>query len=176
MSWIPAVAKPCCTLLAIAVAASCATPTPPTAAAPTTVTSTETSMPNHATGSFEVKMAPGAPDEKAEASIARLLLDKQFHGALEATSQGQMLAIRTDVAESAGYVALERVTGTLDGRSGSFALLHSGIMNRGVPTLTVTVVPDSGTGELKGLGGTMTIDIADGKHSYDFAYTRAESP
>ncbi len=99
-------------------------------------------------------------------------MDKQFHGDLEATSKGQMLATTTDVKGSAGYVALERVSGTLQGRSGTFALQHNGTMTRGEPQLTITVVPDSGTGQLVGLAGTMTIAIAaDGKHSYGFEYT-----
>ncbi|HEX7173819.1 MAG TPA: DUF3224 domain-containing protein, partial [Pyrinomonadaceae bacterium] len=92
----------------------------------------------------------------------------------EATSRGQMLAAMTDVEGSAGYVAIERVKGTLDGREGTFALQHSGVMTRGVPQLTITVVPDSGTGQLNGLAGAMTIDIAEGKHSYGFEYTLAE--
>ncbi len=127
---------------------------------------------NHASGSFEVKMIPQPQEEEVgDPSVGRMALDKQFHGGLEATSRGQMLAAMTDVEGSAGYVAIERVTGTLDGRRGTFALQHSGIMTRGIPQLTITVVPDSGTGELLELAGRMTIDNADGKHSYDFEYT-----
>ena len=85
-----------------------------------------------------------------------------------------MLAVRTDVEGSAGYVAMERVTGTLHGRSGAFTLQHSGTMTRGAQQLSVTVVPDSGTEELAGLAGKMTIDIVDGKHFYSFDYTLAE--
>jgi hypothetical protein len=103
-------------------------------------------------------------------------LDKTFHGDLEATSKGLMLTAGTEVKGSAGYVAIERVNGTLRGRTGSFVLQHSGTMTRGVPQMTVTVVPDSGTGQLAGLAGKMTIQIADGKHSYDFEYTLAETP
>ena len=129
-------------------------------------------MRNHTSGSFEVKMIPQPQEEGVgDPSVGRMALDKQFQGGLEAMSRGQMLASMTDVEGSAGYVAIERVTGTLDGRGGTFALQHSGIMTRGVPQLTITVVPDSGTGELLGLAGRMTIDIADGKHSYDFQYT-----
>ena len=129
-------------------------------------------MKTHASGPFEVKMTPQPPDENAgDASIGRMILDKQFHGGLEATSKGQMLAAGTAVQGSAGYVAMERVTGTLNGRSGTFVLQHSGTMNRGAPHLTLTVVPDSGTGELEGLAGSMTIDRAEGKHSYGFEYT-----
>jgi hypothetical protein len=106
-----------------------------------------------------------------------MLLDKQFHGDLEATSKGTMLAAGTGAkGSSGGYVALEIVTGTLKGRTGAFILQHTGIMNRGVPSLTVTIVPDSGTGQLVGLAGKMTINIADGKHFYDLEYTLPETP
>jgi hypothetical protein len=98
-------------------------------------------------------------------------IDKQFHGDLEASSAGQMLAFSSAVKGSAGYVALERVEGRLQGRSGSFVLQHSGTMTRGTPQLAITVVPDSGTGELMGLSGRMTIEISEGKHSYTFEYT-----
>ncbi|HEU4414915.1 MAG TPA: DUF3224 domain-containing protein [Candidatus Angelobacter sp.] len=130
-------------------------------------------MATHATGSFEVKMAPQKPDNPIEeaANIGRMSLDKQFHGDLEATSKGEMLAISPDTKGSGVYVALERVTGTLKGRTGSFVLHHTGIMNRGVPQLTISVAPDSGTGQLTGITGTMNINIAGGKHSYDFEYT-----
>jgi hypothetical protein len=125
-----------------------------------------------ASGPFDVKMTPQPPDENAgDAPIGRMSLDKQFHGDLEATSKGQMLAAGTEVKGSAGYVAMERVTGTLHGQSGTFVLQHTGTMNRGTPSLTITVVPDSGTGGLAGLAGTMTIKVADGKHSYGFEYT-----
>ena len=120
----------------------------------------------HATGSFDVKLTP-----QADASPARMLIDKQFHGDLQGTSKGQMLAAMTDVKDSAGYVAIEHVTGSLGGRSGSFALQHFGVMNRGMQELIVRVVPDSGTGELRGLNGTMTIDTSGGKHDYGFEYT-----
>jgi hypothetical protein len=103
-----------------------------------------------------------------------LTIDKQFHGDLEGTSRGEMLATRTAVEGSAGYVAMERVTGKLNGRSGSFSLQHSATMTRGAPQLSITVVPDSGDGELEGIAGTMRIDIADGKHSYRFEYTLPE--
>ena len=132
-------------------------------------------MTNRASGAFDVKLTPQAPDDKA-ASVGRMMIDKQFHGDLEGTSKGVMLAMSTSVEGSAGYVALEQVTGTLRGRSGTFALQHSGTMTRGVPQLSITVVPDSGTGQLVGLAGRMTIQIADGKHSYDFEYTLPEAP
>jgi hypothetical protein len=131
----------------------------------------------HAIGPFDVKLDPQAADEKAGgAAISRMLLDKQLHGDLEATSKGTMLAAGTAVKGSAGYVALEIVTGTLKGRTGTFVLQHSATMDRGVPTLSITVVPDSGTGQLTGLTGKMNIIIADGKHSYDFEYTLPEAP
>jgi len=132
----------------------------------------ETMMTTSAIGTFEVKLTPQTPDDKG-AGVGRMSIDKQFHGDLEAASKGEMLAVRTGVEGSAGYVAMESVTGTLHGRSGSFALQHSGTMTRGTPQLSVTVVPDSGTGQLQGLAGEMKIDIADGKHSYEFQYTLA---
>ncbi len=98
-------------------------------------------------------------------------MEKQFHGDLEATSKGEMLSAGGSVKGSAGYVAIERVSGTLHGRAGTFVLQHSGVMTRGAPGLTVSVVPDSGTGELAGLAGTMSIVIAEGKHSYELTYT-----
>jgi hypothetical protein len=136
-----------------------------------------TDMPSHATGTFEVKLVPQPPEDKAEGStLARMSIDKQFHGDLEATSKGQMLTAGTDVKGSAGYVAIERISGTLQGRSGSFVLQHSGTLTRGAPQQSITVVPDSGTGQLAGLTGKMTINIADGKHSYEFNYTLPETP
>jgi hypothetical protein len=126
----------------------------------------------HAKGPFEVKITPQTPDGKFEdATMGRMTIDKQFHGDLEATSKGQMLTAMTETKGSAGYVAVERVTGTLNGRSGSFVLQHSATMTRGVPQLSVTVVPDSATGQLVGLTGKMEIIINAGKHSYDFEYT-----
>ena len=126
-----------------------------------------------ATGTFVVKLAPQPSDE---ATLARMSIDKQFHGDLEGTSKGVMLAAGTSVKGSAGYVAMERVTGTLAGRSGSFVLQHSATMTRGAPELSVTVVPDSGIGQLVGLTGRMNIIIADGKHSYEFDYSIPASP
>ena len=131
-------------------------------------------MANRASGTFEVKISP-QEDKTGDPTLGRMSLDKQFHGDLEATSKGQMLTAGTAVQGSAGYVAIERVSGTLKGRNGTFALQHSGTMTRGTPQLTITVVPDSGTGQLAGLAGRMTINIADGKHSYEFEYTLAET-
>ena len=134
-------------------------------------------MTSRAQGTFEVQLTPQGPDDQAvDATLGRLTIDKRFHGDLEATSRGEMLTAGTAVEGSAGYVAMELVSGTLHGRTGSFVLQHSGTMSRGAPSLTVTVVPDSGTGELVGLAGSMAIMIADGKHEYDFAYTLAETP
>jgi hypothetical protein len=130
-------------------------------------------MTNHSNGTFDVKVIPQAPDDPAGGPFSRLFLDKQFHGDLDGASKGQMLAAGTAVEGSAGYVALEIFSGTLNGRRGSFILQHNGTMTKGVPTLIVTVVPDSGTDQLAGLAGKMTIIIADGKHSYDFEYTLA---
>jgi flagellar basal body rod protein FlgG len=132
----------------------------------------EAALSQHASGTFEVKLTPQpAEDQAGDPTVGRLALDKQFHGDLEGTSKGQMLAVGTEVKGSAGYVAIERVNGTLYGRQGTFALQHSGTMTRGAPQLNVTVVPDSGTGQLVGLAGTMEIKIADGKHSYALEYT-----
>jgi hypothetical protein len=101
-------------------------------------------------------------------------LDKQFHGDLEATSKGEMMTAMTEVKGSAGYVAIERVIGTLQGHAGSFVLLHRGIMSGGGQELSLTVVPDSGSAELVGLGGMMEIKIVDGNHFYEFEYTLPE--
>lgn len=132
----------------------------------------EPPMPHHATGTFEVKLTPLEPAFKAEDnSIGRYSLDKQFHGALEAASKGEMLSGAGTVKGSGGYVAIERVTGVLDGRTGTFILQHNGTMQAGVFHLNVIVVPDSGTAQLTGLQGSMEIIIKDGKHSYDFTYT-----
>jgi Protein of unknown function (DUF3224) len=126
-----------------------------------------------ATGTFEVKLTPQPPEDGV--TVGRMVIDKQFYGDLEATSKGQMLAVGTDVEGSAGYVAVEQVSGMLDSRSGTFALMHTGVMTRGQPQLTVVVVPDSGTGQLEGLSGRMTIENDAGKHSYRFEYALAET-
>jgi hypothetical protein len=130
----------------------------------------------HVTGKFEAKLTPETlADKAADKTLGRMSIDKQFHGDLEGSSKGEMLSAMTNVKGSAGYVAIERVTGTLKGRKGSFVLQHSATMNRGTPHLHIVVVPDSGTDELTGLAGKMTIDIAPGgEHSYDFEYAFAE--
>jgi hypothetical protein len=133
-------------------------------------------MTMRASGSFEVKLSPLATDDATAGSpLGRMSIDKQFHGDLEAASQGEMLTAGAIAKGSAGYVALEQVIGSLHGHSGSFILQHSGTMTRGVPQLSITVVPDSGTGELVELAGRMTIEIAGGKHSYGFEYTLGET-
>jgi hypothetical protein len=126
----------------------------------------------HVSGKFDVKLTPEMlADKAADKTLARMSIDKQFHGDLEGSSKGEMLSAMTNVKGSAGYVAIERVTGTLKGRKGSFVLQHSATMNRGTPHLHIVVVPDSGTDELTGLAGKMTIDIAPGgEHTYDFEY------
>jgi len=128
-------------------------------------------------GTFEVKLSPQPADDYADgAALGRMTIDKEFHGDLEATSKGQMLTGMGSVKGSAGYVAIERVSGVLAGRRGTFVLQHSGTMNRGAPSLTITVVPDSGTDQLAGLAGTMVIDVAGGRHSYTFEYTLIGHP
>ena len=122
-------------------------------------------------GEFEVALTPR--DGAAE-GLGRMSLEKTYRGALEAVSRGEMLTAATPVAGSAGYVALERVDGTLDGRAGTFVLQHSATMTRGTPQLSIGVVPDSGTGELTGLVGRMSIEITGGRHSYVFEYTLPE--
>lgn len=128
-------------------------------------------MTQHASGPFEVKVLPLDPAFRfTENPISRFSLDKQFHGELEATSQGEMLSAGSPKT-SGGYVAIERVSGTLSGRTGTFVLQHDATMTNGVPQMNIIVVPGTGTGQLAGLSGTMTIVIKEGKHSYDFAYT-----
>jgi hypothetical protein len=132
----------------------------------------EKSVSHHATGSFEVKIVPQKPDNEpaTTSGLGRMSIDKQFHGALEATSKGEMLSLLDRATSSGGYVALERVTGTLDGKSGSFALEHNATMDHGKPFLNIIVVPGSGTGDLSGISGTMNIRIDSGKHFYEFDY------
>ncbi|NOT09457.1 MAG: DUF3224 domain-containing protein [Gemmatimonadales bacterium] len=123
----------------------------------------------HATGTFDVKLTPQGTDESG--LLGRLTIDKQFRGELEGVSKGEMLSGMTAVKTSAGYVAIERVTGALNGLTGSFILQHTGTMNRGEPSQMVTVIPDSGTDQLVGLTGRMTIKIENGKHFYSFEYS-----
>ncbi len=138
-----------------------------------TATQKEKVMTTQAKGTFEVKLTP---QEDKDAEAGRMLIDKQFRGDLEAVSKGQMLSTFSKETGSGGYVAIEKVTGTLHGRKGSFILQHSSTMTRNTPQQSVTVVPDSGTEELAGLTGKMTIIIADGKHSYEFEYSFNKTP
>jgi len=125
-----------------------------------------------ANGPFEVKITPQPPAPGIEtANLGRMTLDKRFSGELDATSLGEMLSAGDPSQGSAGYVAMERVTGLLQGRRGSFVLQHTATMNRGAPSLSISVVPDSGTEELVGLSGSMQIQIEQGKHFYNFDYS-----
>src|SRR5215470_12627910 len=125
-----------------------------------------------ARGTFDVKLTPTpASDDPARADLGRMTIDKLFHGDLEGTSKGEMLTAGTATKGSAGYVAIERVTGTLQGRKGSFILQHTATMNRGTPQLNIIVLPDSGTEQLAGIAGMMTIKIDQGQHFYEFDYT-----
>ena len=129
---------------------------------------------HQASGAFDVQMQPQPAANETPtpgATLGRLLLNKTYHGDLQATAQGQMLSAITPTTGSAGYVAIEHVSGTLHGRAGSFVLQHSGLMNRGEKQLVITVVPDSGSGELAGLQGRLDIRISEGKHFYDMAYS-----
>jgi hypothetical protein len=129
-------------------------------------------MAMHASGTFDVKLTPQSATPGIEAAqLGRQTIDKRFSGELEATSLGEMLSAGGNVQGSAGYVAIERVTGALQGKRGSFVLQHTGTMNRGVPSLSISVVPDSGTDELIGLSGSMQIQIEQGRHLYRFDYS-----
>lgn len=139
-------------------------------------------MTRQATGTFEVTMQPqggqlhggeppGGGDGAAGSSLGRMSLDKRFSGDLEATGKGEMLTARSDVPTSAAYVAIERVDGRLHGREGSFVLVHKGVMTREAQHLLIEVVPDTGSGQLRGLAGTLDIRIEDGRHYYDFQYS-----
>jgi Protein of unknown function (DUF3224) len=125
----------------------------------------------HASGTFEVKLLPQSlADPAADPTLGRMTIDKTFSGDLQGSSKGEMLTAGSPVKGSAGYVAIERVSGTLQGRSGAFVLQHNGTMHRGAFQLAVTVVPDSGTGDLAGLAGTFDVKIAEGKHFYTLDY------
>jgi len=133
-------------------------------------------MTTHARGTFDVKLVPQPPEDASQdPSLGRMTLDKQFHGDLEGTSKGQMLSAGTRVKGSGGYVAIEQVSGTLSGHTGTFVLQHSGTMTRGTLQLSITVVPDSGTGQLAGISGKLDITITNGKHFYDFEHTLPET-
>lgn len=137
----------------------------------------ETNVSHRASGPFDVKLIPQIPEQAvADSGVNRFLSDKQFHGDLEATSKGQMLGYGDPAKGSAVYVAIEHVSGTLGGRTGTFALQHAGTITRQGQQLSITVVPDSGTGQLAGLAGSMSIQIDKGKHSYTFDYTLPAAP
>ncbi len=124
-----------------------------------------------AKGEFDVKITPQPADDLSAGGMGRMSIDKVLHGDLDGTSKGEMLtAMSADVKDSGVYVAVERVTGTVHGRKGSFALHHTGIMDRGQQNLTVTIVPDSGTGDLTGIAGAMKIIIDGKKHFYELDY------
>lgn len=127
-------------------------------------------MSERAAGTFEVRLTPVSAPDEGPTFFGRMRIDKQFSGDLRGASEGLMLAVRTPTDGSAGYVAMEEVTGSLAGRQGTFVLQHDGLMARGVPDLQVRVIPDSGTGDLAGLTGSMSIEIEDGRHSYEFLY------
>ncbi|WP_109124686.1 DUF3224 domain-containing protein [Dyella sp. C11] len=130
-----------------------------------------------ATGTFEVKMSPQPPqDGVGDPTVGRMAIDKQFKGDMQGHGKGQMLAVGTPVDGSAGYVAMERVTARVHGRQGSFALQHTGTMNRGNPQLSVTIVPDSGTDALAGIAGSFSILVEHGAHSYVLDYTLPDEP
>lgn len=133
-------------------------------------------MKQRATGAFDVKMTPQSEDKAEGAALGRMSLHKTFHGDLTATGQGEMLTAMGTVEGSAVYVAVERVKGSLHGRTGTFALVHKGTMTRGAQQLAIEIVPDSGTDQLKGIEGTLTIGIeAGGKHFYELSYTLPQS-
>jgi len=148
----------------------------PSAAVQTQSTSNKgTPVSATAKGTFDVKLTAQAAAEGDDPSFSRMIVDKQFHGDIEGTSKVQMLAASTSVKNSGGYVAMEKVTATLSGRKGTFTLQHSATMNRGVPNLSIVVVPDSATDQLAGLSGKFSIDIKDGKHFYSFDYSLPSS-
>jgi hypothetical protein len=129
-------------------------------------------MTKHASGTFDVTVTPQKDEGIGDPTIGRMSIKKQFHGDLEATSGAQMLTGMSEAVKDSGtYVAIERIRGTLQGHAGSFAVWHSGTMNRGQQALIITVIPDSGTDELTGITGTMSIAIRDGKHFYEFYYS-----
>ncbi|HWU79553.1 MAG TPA: DUF3224 domain-containing protein [Caulobacter sp.] len=157
---------PALRIIVPAVAAAVLAAASPVAASPI---AEQTAM-RHAKGSFDVSTKPVEQD-KAEGSIlGRFSLDKVYHGALDATGKGEMLTVGTDVPGSAAYVATERVVGTLDGKTGSFALVHRGAMRGKDVSMVIDIVPDSGSGALKGISGRLVITVVEGKHQYALEY------
>lgn len=164
-------------VLAFAATAGAAMAAAPTLANVSFTLSKGKAMTLQATGPFDVKIIPQPADPDAAGEIiGRLLLDKKYHGALDAIGKGQMLGVRTPVEGSGGYVAMEQVTGTLDGRRGSFIVQHTGTMQGGTSKMILTIVPDSGTGELTGITGNIEIIIENGKHIYKFDYQLPMAP
>ena len=131
----------------------------------------ESAVTQHAAGTFDVKVTPQKDEGVGHATIGRMGIDKQYHGDPVGTGLGQMLAGMGEVKDSGAYVAIERVTGTVHGKTGSFAVHHLGVMDRGAQRLVITVIPDSGTGDFAGITGTMTIEIKGGAHYYTLDYT-----
>lgn len=127
-------------------------------------------MTGQAAGTFEVNLTPVAAPDGGPAFFGRMRIDKQFSGDLTGASEGLMLGVRTEIDGSAGYVAMEQVTASISGRNGTFVLQHDGLMNRGAPDLRIRIIPDSGTGDLEGITGSMRIEIDDGRHSYELEY------
>lgn len=125
-----------------------------------------------ARGTFEVALKQISGPE--EAPLGRMTIDKAFHGHLEGTSRGQMMSAFTETQGSAGYVAIELVTGTLNGKTGTFLLQHNGLMTRGMGTLTINIIPDSGTGDLAGIRGTLVVAVVEKKHTYELEYAIGE--
>lgn len=126
-------------------------------------------------GTFDLNFSGEAAHDVVErVALSRARIDKVFHGTITGTSVAHMLACNTGVEKSAGYVAIERIHGTIDGREGTFCVLHIGVMDRGARGLTVRIVPDSGTGELRGIRGEMTLRIEDNKHHYRIEYAFGE--
>ncbi len=153
-------------LIALSLAVTIAAQTPAKKDAP---------MSHRATGTFDVKVAPLESYNKDDKALGHLGIDKQYHGDLEATAKAEMVAYGTGAPGTSGaIVGIEKVTGKLAGRSGSFVLQHNATMTKGTPEMSVTVVPDSGTGEFAGIGGKMQIILEGGKHSYVFDYTLPE--
>ena len=148
--------------LGLALLAACATSPSSTKAQPMTM---------RARGTFTVAMAPLPQDAPAGSTHGRMSLDKMYSGDLTATGKGEMIAILPNAAGSGVYMAIERVTGVMNGKRGAFSLAHRGVMNRGAPDLSITIVPDSGDGDLAGIAGELTLTIANGVHSYDIEYT-----
>jgi hypothetical protein len=128
-------------------------------------------MPQRASGPFQVTMKPAtAPEEAGATTIGRMLLEKQYSGDLVGSGRGEMLTAMTSTKGSAAYAAIERVSGTLDGKSGSFVLQHAGTMNRGADQLSISIVPDSGTEQLTGIAGTLAIRMVERQHFYELDY------